>query len=139
MLTGTHFVRALRSGMQSAKAFWPRTSERMEVRRHALKLRFWGERHDRSSTVLDLSYEAIKSMSGSGVYEMRVDDEIGGRRNIRIVFLDPPKNWVQVIETPLPMIWIMEALPKKRDDWTKYDINRFWAKRAIIHERFYHS
>ncbi len=45
-LTGTHFVRGLRSAFQKATKLWPRTGHRMEVRRQALKLRWWGLRHD---------------------------------------------------------------------------------------------
>lgn len=78
-LNGTHHVRALKSALQAAKDYWPKTQHRMEVRRHALKLRYWGDRHLATGSVLDLNYEAIKALAGSGIYELRVDDAIGGR------------------------------------------------------------
>lgn len=139
-LTGTHLVRGVRSAFQKAKRMWPATKDRMEVRRQALKLRFWGERHTAvigSETVIDLNYEAIHAMKGMGVYELRLEDEIGGHRNIRIVFFVPPSDWKQCEGTPLPVIWVLEAIHKKRSDWTKFDIDRFRAIRAIVRERFY--
>jgi hypothetical protein len=134
-LTGTHLVRALRSALQSARHFWSRVGDRMEVRHNALKLRYWGERA--AEGVMDLSYESIKAMAGSGVYELRLDDEIGGHRNIRVIFLDPPGAWKTNAVYPKPVLWVLETLPKKRQDWTANDIDRFWAKRTIIKERFY--
>ena len=139
-LSGTHHVRAIKSALHKARRkYWPQTGPRMEVRRQALKLRFWGDRHRDSvgSSVLDLSYEAIKSMPGSGVHELRLDDEIGGHRNIRVIFLDPDNSWVPVFKTPLPTIWVLEAIPKRRNDWTQKDIERFWALRTTVKERFF--
>src|SRR5262245_1787553 len=129
-LYGTHFVRALRSALQAAKHFWPKVGDRMDVRRHALKLRFWGERHEKDDQAagMDLSCERIKAMAGSGVYELRIDDEIGGRRNIRIIFLVPPDAWKANWDKPKPVIWVLDVLPKKRQDWTNKEIDRFWAK-----------
>ncbi|MCI0464291.1 MAG: hypothetical protein L0Z62_45735 [Gemmataceae bacterium] len=86
---------------------------------------------------MDLSYESIKAMSGSGVYELRIDDELGGHRNIRIIFFEPPEAWKTNHPHPKPVLWVLEALPKKRQHWTAHDLDRFWAKRAIIKERFY--
>lgn len=136
-LSGTHLVRALRSALQSAKHFWPKAKDRMEVRRNALKLRFWGKRHASSDTVLDVSYESIKAMQGSGIYEVRIDDEVGGMRNIRVIFFDPPADWKSLTAHPLPVIWVLEVLPKKRQEWTNFDLKRFRAKREIVKERFY--
>ena len=139
-LTGTHHVRALKSALHKARRrYWPTVGPRMEVRRQALKLRYWGERHafGAETGVLDLTYESIKSMPSSGVYELRLDDEIGGHRNIRVVFLVPPDDWEPVQYSPLPVIWVLEALPKRRNAWTAEDLDRFWALRATVHERFY--
>jgi len=134
-LTGTHHVRALKSALKKAKHLWPATGARMEVRRQTLKLRFWGVRS--GGVVLDLDCESIKSMPGSGVYELRLDDEIGGHRNIRVIFFDPPDDWVPLRPSPLPVIWILEAIPKKRNAWVKFDIDRFHALRATVKERLY--
>ena len=134
-LIGTHLVRVMRSALQSAKRFWPRVGDRMDVRRNALKLRHWGMREGQG--VMDLTYESIKSMAGSGVYELRIDDETGGHRNIRVIFFEAPEAWKSNQAYTKPVLWVLEAIPKKRQQWTTNDIDRFWAKRGIIKERFY--
>lgn len=138
-LTGTHRIRAVKSALHKAKKLWPNKAERMEVRRQTLKLRFWGERHLLGSDtgIFDLSYEPIRTMKGSGVFELRLDDEIGGHRNIRVIFFVPPDSLVSNAPTPLPMIWVLETIPKRRPQWTVHDIDRFWAVRTVVEERFY--
>lgn len=134
-LTGTHHVRALKSALHKSKKHWPAVGDRMEVRRQTLKLRYWGNRH--ADSILDLSFESIKSLPSMGVYELRLDDEIGGLRNLRVVFFEPPDQWRQIQPTPLPNLWVLEAIPKKRNEWTQFDIARFKALRAVVKERFY--
>jgi hypothetical protein len=87
--------------------------------------------------LLDVTYESIKAMPGSGVYELRIDDELGGLRNIRVVFFEAPQTWKPNTAYPRPVLWVLEALPKKRQDWTANDIDRFRAKRAVVKARFY--
>ena len=41
-MTGTHYVRAVRPAFQDAKKWLPKMSDRAELRRQVLKLRFWG-------------------------------------------------------------------------------------------------
>jgi hypothetical protein len=87
--------------------------------------------------LFDHTYESIKSLPGMGIYEMRLDDEIGGQSNIRIVFFDPPKSWEPVEKKPLRIVWVLEALPKRRDNWTENEISRFRASRLLLHQRCY--
>lgn len=139
-VTGCNFVRFTRHGLQSIRVYWNKIGDRFEVRRYALKLRFWDERHTHGSGLLfDHSYEHIKALPGLGIYELRVDDNIGAQRNIRIVFFDPPTNWEPELEhaKPLRVIWVLEALPKRRNDWTTNEITRFRGSRLLIQKRFY--
>lgn len=138
-LEGTHWVRALDCALDGARKHWPGDRDFAELRRHALKLRWWGQRHESANdpTIMDISYDPIKAMKGEDVYEARVSDEIGGQKNIRIVFFVPPAKLKPIEETPLPTIWILCALPKKRDDWTTAQIITFRAKRAKVIERFF--
>lgn len=139
-LVGTNFVRFTRHGLQSIRSFWQKTGDKFEVRRQALKLRFWDERHLHTSGMLfDHSYESIKSLPGLGVYELRLDDDIGGQSNIRVVFFDPPKSWepVQAERRPMRIVWVLEALPKRRNDWTDNEITRFKASRLLTRKRCY--
>jgi hypothetical protein len=78
-------------------------------------------------------------LAGLGIYELRIDDTIGGLSNIRIVFFDPPKDWQPVVALARPMriLWVLEALPKRRNDWTSYDLKRFRAARLLLQKRCY--
>jgi hypothetical protein len=139
-LTGVNFVRFTRHGLQAIRAYWSKLGDRFEVRRQALKLRFWDERHlHPRGTLFDHTYESIKSLPGLGIYELRLDDEIGGQANIRIVFLDPPRDWRPAAgeSRPMRIVWVLEALPKRRNDWTTNDITRFRTARRLIQKRFY--
>ncbi len=98
-LQGCNFARFSRHGLQSVRSHWSSMADRFEVRRMALKLRFWDERHlHGSGMLLDHSYEKIKALAAQNVYELRLDDEIGGQSNIRIVLFDPPSSWKPVID-----------------------------------------
>jgi hypothetical protein len=144
-ITGCNFVRFTRHGLQSIRHPWPKVNHRFKVRRQALKLRFWDERHrDQPGVLLDLTYEKIKALKDESIYELRLTGSIGGQSNIRIIFFDPPKDWVPL--TPYPIgpedqvmrvVWVVEAMPKKRNEWTTYDLDRFGSSRTLIQERFY--
>lgn len=139
-ITGSNFVRFSRHGLQAIRAYWKKTGDRFEARRQAMKLKFWDERHTHEPGMLfDHTYETIKALSGLGIYEMRLDDEIGGQANIRVVFFDPPKDWTpkETEARPLRIIWILEIMPKRRNDWTTNDLTRFKASRRLIQTRCY--
>jgi hypothetical protein len=139
-LTGSNFVRFTRHGLQTVRHYWKRTGDRFEVRRQALKLRFWDERHlFPAGTLLDLTYEGIKGLPGLGIYELRLDDVIGGQSNIRVVFFDPPADWkpLPAEERPMRIVWVLDVLPKKRNDWTANEISRFRHARRLLQERCY--
>jgi hypothetical protein len=139
-VTGCNFVRFTRHGLQSIRSYWRAVGDRIEVRRQALKLRFWDERHTHGHGMLfDHGYESIKAIFGLRIFELRLDDEIGGQRNIRVIFLDPPDTWIPMHEhsRPLRVVWVIEALPRRRNDWTTNDITRFRGSRLLIQKRFY--
>jgi hypothetical protein len=137
-LTGTNFVRFTRHGLQQAREIWPKTRDRFIVRRQALKLRFWDERHLHPPGVLvDHTYETIKALKGLGIYELRLDDDIGGHENSRVIFFDPPKDWVPFVKKPMRIVWVLEIFPKKRDDFTRHDLNRFRSSRLMLSQRCY--
>ena len=121
-ITGSNFVRFTRHGLQSIRGVWKHIGDRFEIRRQALKLRFWDERHLHDpGWLFDHSYESIKALPGLGIYELRLDDDIGGQSNIRVVFFDPPKDWKPEKDErrPLRIVWVLEAMPRRRDDCTE--------------------
>jgi hypothetical protein len=133
-ITGVNFVRFTRHGLQSIRQYWAKIGDRFEVRRQALKLRFWDERHlHPAGMLLDHTYEGIKALSGLGIYELRLDDEIGGPSNIRVVFFDPPRDWLPALDEARSgrVVWVLETLPKRRNDWTKNDLTRFRAASRV--------
>jgi len=137
-LTGCNFVRFSRHGLQAIRKTWKKCGDQFEIRRQALKLRFWDERQQHPpGRLFDHTYESIKAVSDLGIYELRLDDEIGGQSNIRVVFFDPPKDWKPLIEVPLRIVWILEVLPKRRDGWTTNQIDRFRISRNMHKLRFY--
>ena len=88
---------------------------------------------------MDHTYESIKGLPGQGIYELRLDDEIGQQTNIRVVFFDPPRDWVPVAaeQRPMRIVWVLEALPKRRMEWTKNHLTRFRASRILLGKRCY--
>ncbi|MEK6237505.1 MAG: hypothetical protein N2C14_22590, partial [Planctomycetales bacterium] len=133
-LTGDHFVKALRPVFQDAHHWFPKTRDRAEIRRHALKLRFWPDSKptDDNGQVLDLNWQWIKSLPGKKVGELRIQDKIGGHDNIRIIFyLGDAK-----IVDPMRRIWFLAVLKKKRQDFSKANIKIFKARRLLVVERF---
>ncbi len=133
-LTGRYRIRALRAALDDVRRLCPRTGDRMEIRRHALKLRYWPEHHptDDAGKVLDLDWEWIRALPGFHIGELRIADAIGGNDNLRIIFYLGSAE----IREPLPMIWILRVLQKKRDDFSKNDVSIFKARRLLVIERF---
>jgi hypothetical protein len=107
----------------------------MELRRHALKLRFWPNLPDEDGQVVDLNWSWIKSMPGSHVGELRIDDNIGGNDNLRLIFFVGDDS----VCNPLPLTWILSVLQKKRQDFSTNQIKVFRAQRELVLERFYRS
>ena len=134
-LTGSRFVRAIRPAFDDVNRLCPRTKDRVEIRSHALKLRYWPERNplDDAGRVLDLNWCWVRAMQGQAVGELRLDDTIGGNDNLRIIFLEGPPD----ARLPMPVIWILRVMQKKRDDFSVHDLKIFKARRALVLERFY--
>lgn len=134
-LTGSCRVRAIRSARSEAEKLFPRVSDRMEIRAQALKLRYWPVKHptDSAGQILDLDWSWIRSLPGLRVGELRVADTIGGQDNVRIIFFDGGPTDCD----PLPTIWVIRVMQKKRDDFSCNDIQIFKARRTLVNERFY--
>lgn len=134
-LTGIHLVRAGRWAFQEAQKLFPRARDRAELRRHALKLRFWPNcrAEDTEGQLLDLDWCWIRSLAGKRIGELRIHDKIGDCDNLRVIFYSPP------IKTELPMLWVVSVLQKKRNDFSAAQIFNFDFRRKLILERFYHN
>ena len=75
-LEGDHWVRVAIPAIHDARALWPRTKDRMTVRRHALKLRYWPQRNAESENGLlfDLDWSWVKAMRSLRIGELRIDE-----------------------------------------------------------------
>jgi hypothetical protein len=134
-LTGTYFVRRLDSAKADANRLFRRTRDLVEIRGHALKLRYWPAPYttEQSGQVVDLDWSMIRSMPGMDVGELRVHDTIGGQDNLRIIFfIGPPSDLL-----PKTCIWVLSVLQKRRDDFTPAQIANFRGRRQIVLTRFY--
>ena len=134
-LEGNYRVRVFRPAWHDVHRWFPRTTDKIEVRSHALKLRYWPKKNptDDRGTLLDINWCWIRALRAKDIGELRIDDVIGGHDNIRIVFFrGDPK-----VKIPLSIIWILAVLQKKGDDWTSANYKTFRARRTLVIERFY--
>lgn len=133
-LTGNYLVRAARWAFQEAHKWLPRARDRAELRRHALKLRFWptGQRESDGGELIDLDWSRIRSLPGLGIGELRIHDTIGGCDNLRVIFFTP-----KIGGEPLPTLWVLSVLQKKRDHFTRAQLANYKMRRQMILERFY--
>ena len=139
-ISGSNFTRFSRHSLKLIPFYWPKLRDTYEIRRYALTLRNWDLRHlEPPGTLNGYSYEKIKALRTENVYEMRLDDTIGGQANIRVVFFDPPGSWTPLQNNirPMRVNWILEVLPKTRNGWTTNDIARFRFQQVLLKNTFY--
>jgi hypothetical protein len=125
----------IRPAFDEVRKLCNRVRDGMTVRRHLLKLRYWPENHplDDSGTILDLDWSWIRGLPGLHVGELRIHETISGNDNLRAAFFVGDRN----VREPLPMIWILAVMQKKRDDFTTHQLAIFRARRLLVLERFY--
>lgn len=134
-LTGNYRVRIIRPALDEGWKLCKKAKDAMALRRHLVKLRYWPENHptDDAGVVLDLDWCWIRALPGLNIGELRIHEEIAHHDNLRAVFFVGDSH----VREPLPMIWIMTVLQKKRDDWTTAQLAVFRTRRLLIQERFY--
>jgi len=112
-----------------------RVREYQLIRRHALKLAFWPKGEDpRGQPIVDLDWDWVKGLERLRIGELRIDDQIAGQRNIRIIFFKAKK---MLPDDPLPRIWPLTVFVKKRMDFSKKEIAAWRAMRNIVVIRRY--
>src|SRR5580704_15990787 len=90
-LTGRYHVRAIWPAFDDLSRIMKKTKERIEVRRHALKLRFWPRSQNNeleNGQLVDLDWSWIRALPGLRIGELRIQDSIGGNNNLRIIFFE---------------------------------------------------
>ena len=134
-LTGNFRVRMIHPSFDEIRKLCHNVRDGMVLRRHLLKLRYWPENHpkDDSGQVIDLDWSWIRALQGESIGELRIHEEISGNDNLRAIFFVGDR----AVREPLPMIWILHVMQKKRDDFTRHQISVFKARKLLVLERFY--
>lgn len=134
-LTGSYRVRAIRPALDEVSKLCRKIKDRMEIRHETLKLRYWPAKHpsDEGGKILDLDWSWIVALRPLRIGELRLDDTIGGNDNLRVIFFQGDES----VRDPLPMIWVLRVMQKKRDDFSSHDLSIFKARRTLVIERFY--
>ena len=106
----------------------------MELRSHILKLRYWPTKNptDDTGQLLDLNWGWVKSLKGSQIGELRIDDVIGGRENLRVIFAVLEKADAD----PMPVICALHVIQKKRADFSAAELAVFWARKQMALIKF---
>ncbi|HEY7154191.1 MAG TPA: hypothetical protein VH575_09575 [Gemmataceae bacterium] len=132
-LTGRYRVRATKSAFADVNRMSLHARDRMEIRRQALKLRYWpgGD----GGQVVDLDWSWIRTLPGLRVGELRIHDTIAGNDNLRIIFFVGDESE----KDPLPLIWVLRVMQKRKNDFTANEVNIFKARRRLVMERFYNN
>lgn len=127
-LSGSFYVTptatALRNGWKLCKGS---AREYQKLRRHALKLRHFPSCGD---------WDWIQSLRGMHVGELRIDEVIAGKSNIRVIFF---KAQDVLDGEELVRIWTLTAFAKKTQGLTEREISAFRAMRNIIQLRHYNG
>lgn len=126
-IAGSCFVRRTPRASKDCNKLFPLIRDRMILRRHVLKLAYWPES-------LDLEWEWIKAVRELQIGELRIDEVIGGRDNLRVIFFCGGGDFMIANR---PVIWLLTVYPKKRDEFTKAEITAFKTMRHVLIERYY--
>lgn len=135
-LTGTRLIRGIKSAFQDARRLLPRTKDRVELRRYTLNLRYWppGVAAVNGGQIMDLDWSWIKTLPGKRIGELRISNVIGGCDNLRVIFFDP-----DIDTEPLPMMWVLAVLQKKKNQFAPQQLRMFELRRLLVIERFYNN
>ena len=134
-LTGRYRVRAIWPAFQDVNRLTKTTRDKVELRRQALKLRYWPDQNTASEAgqLIDLDWSWIRALPGLRTGELRIHDMIGGNDNLRIIFFVGDS----AVTDPLPLIWILRVFQKKHDDLSAHELSIIKARRTLVIERFY--
>ena len=116
---------------RAIRKWWPQPRDREEIRRQITKLAYWPGRQQVSDDglVVDVNWSRIRSCRRDDIFEQRIADKIGGHSNIRVIF-----TRVKCPVTNTTMIYVLTVMPKKRQDFSRNDVETFRAGRKNVME-----
>ena len=109
-------------------------SDYQRIRRHGLKLAHWPSGAEDPAAHMDLDWDWVRTLEDIRVGELRIDEEIAGHRNLRIIFF---KANVVLPSDPMPRIWPLTVFPKKRQDFSQGQIRAWKGRRNLVVVRTY--
>lgn len=130
-MNGNYRIRVCRPAFNAAKRLFPKLSDWMELRSQVLKLRYW-PKGDTGQRILDIDWEWVKAIRTLEIGELRID-RIGDVENIRVLFF----HGDEMVKDPLPVLWVIHVMQKKRMDFTENNLRTFKARRQLILEFYY--
>jgi hypothetical protein len=105
-----------------------------KLRNHAFKLVYWPDGDSEPET--DLDWDWIRGLDGLRIGELRIDEPINEKRNIRVIFF---KANELLHGESLQRIWLLSVFPKKRQDFGKGQLAAWRGMRTIILDRYYNG
>jgi hypothetical protein len=118
-------VRICRPAFQDARRLLSRMDDRAKLRRQAMKLRYWQPMED---AVFDLRWKWIDALREEQVAELHIDDVLGRRSHLRVVF------WLPTDGEPDRHIWVL-AVTDKVAEYSTTDIKILASRRIVVRER----
>jgi hypothetical protein len=136
-LFGHYHVTPTPTAMKEAHDLFRNYGDYQEARKHALKLAFWPQENaEHSGRVIDLDWDEIIAMKQPRANELRIDDEIGGHDNLRVIFYAFERTIVLPGDV-LPRLFTIGVMQKKTQRFSNNDLRTFQARVAIIRRRYY--
>lgn len=138
MVTGVRLVRLIHPVHKDCGRLLRSNRDRKIMRRHALKLRYWPEKHPETEegTLLDLDWSWVRACAGLNIGELRINEQLGGFDNWRIIFFEGEKP---PTADAMAKLWILQVMKKKRDEFTAADIATFRLRRLMVVQRYFDS
>lgn len=131
---GNYIVYPTASACSDAWALSGGAREYWKLRQHAFKLVYWPDGGREAEA--DIDWDWIKGFERLRIGELRIDEPINGRGNVRVIFF---KANQRIENEPLCRIWLLAAFAKKRQDFGAGQLAAFRGMRTIIVERHYGS
>jgi hypothetical protein len=106
------------------------------LRRHALKLALWPDG-------ADADWDWIKSLEALHIGELRIDEDIAGNNNVRVIFFKAdkalPEDPISESGRVMQRIWVIAVFQKKSQGFSASQLKAWKGMRQILIQRFYGS
>lgn len=95
--------------------------------RHLRKLSHWPGESLNGGTfvVIDLRCRPVGELRREDVWDVQLDDEIGGRENLRVIV------WSDPHATP-PTIWVLEVVQKETEEFSQDEVAKIMRRKETV-------